>query len=185
MQTKDMIRAEMRFRRRSASLALRQSAAGSVSRQLLALPAVVKAIGNGSAIAVYIASAHEVDLFEFIEAALSRGANLAAPRWNGGGYEMAKFEGAASLVAGPHGIMEPSPTSMRVKCETVAVWLVPGLAFTTGGDRLGFGGGWYDRLLASADENSVKLGIAYDFQIVGQIPHEPHDLRMDGVIVCR
>ena len=62
--------------------------------------------------------------------------------------------------------------------------LVPGVAFDAAGHRLGRGKGYYDQFFASCPQvaASYKLGIAFPFQIVGEIPTEPHDIQMDEVI---
>lgn len=60
--------------------------------------------------------------------------------------------------------------------------LVPGLAFTRDGCRLGRGGGYYDRLLAARAPHTVVLGVCFDLQIVADLPTEPHDQRVDAVI---
>ena len=59
--------------------------------------------------------------------------------------------------------------------------MVPGVAFDTGGNRMGRGRGFYDRLLKSTPR-AVKIGVAYGFQILDEIPVEPHDVKMDIVI---
>ena len=66
----------------------------------------------------------------------------------------------------------------------VDVWLVPGLAFTRNGKRLGHGGGWYDRLLADAPKDALKIGIAHAFQVVDDLPGEPHDILLSKVVVA-
>ena len=63
-------------------------------------------------------------------------------------------------------------------------WLIPGLAFTRDGGRLGYGGGWYDRLLKRAAKRAPKIGIAHGFQIVDELPTEPHDIRLTLVASC-
>jgi 5-formyltetrahydrofolate cyclo-ligase len=60
--------------------------------------------------------------------------------------------------------------------------IVPGLAFTVDGDRLGQGGGWFDRFLAGVRPEAITIGVAFAPQIVESLPVEPHDVRMDQVI---
>ena len=60
--------------------------------------------------------------------------------------------------------------------------IVPGLAFTRAGDRLGQGGGWYDRFLAGVDPSCATVGVAFAPQIVDDLPTEPHDVRLDFVV---
>jgi 5-formyltetrahydrofolate cyclo-ligase len=60
--------------------------------------------------------------------------------------------------------------------------IVPGLAFTPAGDRLGQGGGWYDRFLARVAPACATVGVAFAPQIVDHLPTEPHDVRLDWVV---
>ena len=169
-------RDEMRRRRKGVSPEMRVRAARDVCAQLAALDL-------GDAVAVYLAGPDEIDLSAFVEAALGRGVRLLAPRWTGETYALAELKGLSRdcLRVGPHGILEPREAGPGGVCPTA--WLVPGLAFTRDGRRLGYGGGWYDRLLASADARTPKIGIAYPFQVVDDLPSEPHDVRLTGLVV--
>ena len=66
--------------------------------------------------------------------------------------------------------------------EHIDVVIVPGVAFTEAGDRLGQGGGWYDRVLASVRPDCVAIGVCFVEQVVDAIPVEPHDRRVDVVV---
>lgn len=78
---------------------------------------------------------------------------------------------------------EPHPDRYTaVDPSEVDVILVPGLAFTRDGFRLGRGGGYYDRLLASLPAQTVKIGVCFEVQIVPALPLEPHDMRLDAVV---
>ena len=179
---KNVIRAEMRTRRKAVTPEARAAAGKELSRRLIvedrAFGAAISAKGP---IAVYLASKEEIDLADFITAALSFGCAVFAPRWNGTDYELVRLQDFATLVKGPHGILEP-PAGPAVRPEDVRAWLVPGLAFTKDGGRLGYGGGWYDRLLCRAAMQSPKIGIAYGFQLVDELPTEPHDIRLTSVV---
>ena len=72
---------------------------------------------------------------------------------------------------------EPDPAS-------VDVVIVPGLAFTLRGDRLGQGGGWYDRFLAGLRPDAVTIGVGFREQLVDHLPVEPHDIRLDHVVTA-
>ena len=176
MQNKDEIRRMMRERRRALTSEERSSSSGIVCAKLANLHL-------GSPIAVYLASPQEIGLSPFIRKMLTAGVKLVAPRWNGETYELAVLKGLdrAHLRQGPMGILEPAEAEI-VSPREVEVWLVPGLAFTRDGKRLGYGGGWYDRLLAEALKDSLKLGIAHAFQMMDDLPSEPHDIRLTGVI---
>ena len=62
------------------------------------------------------------------------------------------------------------------------VVIVPGLAFTVEGDRLGQGGGWYDRFLSNTATGCTKIGVGFDLQVIDSIPTEPHDVALDFVV---
>lgn len=173
---KDEIRVAMRARRRAIPAAEKTAMDADVCARL-----------SGrrwrGPVAVYLASPCEIDLRIFIEALLCRGTVLAAPRWNGGVYELARLRGLndASLRVGPMGIREPAAAEI-VPAQDISAWIVPGLAFTADGRRVGYGGGWYDRLLAGAALGAEKIGVAYPFQLVDNLPASPHDIRLSEVV---
>jgi 5-formyltetrahydrofolate cyclo-ligase len=65
---------------------------------------------------------------------------------------------------------------------TLDVVIVPGTAFTAGGDRLGQGGGWYDRFLPRTGDSCVTIGVGFAPQLVDDLPNEPHDVSLDIVV---
>ena len=65
------------------------------------------------------------------------------------------------------------------------VVVVPGLAFTTDGDRLGQGGGWYDRFLSQVRSDCTSIGVCFTEQIVDALPVEAHDVVVDHVVTDR
>jgi len=85
----------------------------------------------------------------------------------------------AELPKDTLGVRVPSE-GPAVPIDQVDVALVPGVAFDHLGNRLGRGGGFYDRFLASASELKT-IGLCFDLQLVDKIPSEPHDIRVDDV----
>ena len=168
----------MRERRRAQTPAERTAASEIICAKLAAL-------NLHSPIAVYLASSQEIDLSPFIRRMLERGVKAVAPRWNGETYELAVLKGLdeARLRQGPMGILEPAEAEI-VSPKEVEVWLVPGLAFTQDGKRLGYGGGWYDRLLVEAPKDALKIGIAHAFQVVDDLPSESHDILLSKVVAA-
>lgn len=86
------------------------------------------------------------------------------------------------IAAGRHGIPEP-----RAECALIAPgdidWvLVPGVAFDAHGHRLGYGGGYYDRLLPLLAPEVARVAGAFDLQIVDAVPHAAHDLPVDAIV---
>jgi len=81
---------------------------------------------------------------------------------------------------GSYKILEPKLHLQRAAASDVDLVLVPGIAFAQNGHRIGYGKGFYDRLLKKI--KGPKIGIAYDFQMVENIPAEKHDTPMDIIV---
>lgn len=92
------------------------------------------------------------------------------------------FHAGTCLLPGAHGILEPHADTPEIPLEKIDAFICPGLAFDPNGHRLGRGRGFYDRLLAQARPDVLKIGICFPFQIVPDTFAEPHDIRMDAVI---
>lgn len=100
-----------------------------------------------------------------------------------GELELARVTRARDLCAGAYGIAEPDPV-LCPALDGCAIDLVvlPGVAFDRKGSRLGFGGGYYDRLLASGRlRDALLLGLAYDWQIKARVPCDPWDKPVQGI----
>lgn len=147
--------------------------AAAVARWLAARPGL-------RTVALYAALPGEVDLATL---AADTGRAWVYPRVDGHGLEFHRVENpAADLLPGAFGILEPSPSLPEVAIADIDVFLCPGLAFDSLGGRLGRGRGFYDRILARASPESMKIGVCHPFQIVPDTFPEPHDIRMDLVI---
>lgn len=83
-------------------------------------------------------------------------------------------------VAGAYGILEPAAAWPLVEPGEIDLVVVPGVAFDRRGNRLGYGGGYYDRTLPLM-AGAVKVGLAYGLQLVAALPAEPHDVPLDGI----
>lgn len=95
----------------------------------------------------------------------------------------AAYTGPGSLVPGALGIRRPTGPDLGAAaiCEAALV-LVPALAVDLRGVRLGRGGGWYDRSLPSIRPATVVLAVVRDEEVVDELPHEPHDVHVTGVV---
>lgn len=186
MTSKNDIRSIMRSRRKALAPAVRERASETICEKLIqdsSIAAAVDPIDGAGALAVYLASDEEIDLSRLVDNMLGRGVTVVSPRWNGESYDLARLRSLAErdMRRGPMHILEPAEADVADPKE-VAAWIVPGLAFTTDGKRLGYGGGWYDRLLSAARSGSLKIGVAHGFQVVGDLPSEPHDIRLDRIV---
>jgi 5-formyltetrahydrofolate cyclo-ligase len=124
----------------------------------------------------------EWDTRPLFAAALAGGKTIALPRVNAQS-RMLDLHGVIDLAThtapGYRGIPEPSVTLPRIDIGAVDWVLVPGVAFDVAGRRLGYGGGYYDRLLALLNPGTPRIAGAYDLQVVPQVPAAPHDLIVD------
>jgi 5-formyltetrahydrofolate cyclo-ligase len=168
---KPTLRAAMRARRRALSeSALREAEARAVGA-LLAHPTWRSA----RCVALHAATRGELPTDALRVAALASGKRVALPRSGSSGMELAAITDADSLVNGAHGIPEPGAGAPPVAPADVDLVVAPGLAFDRKGNRLGQGGGDYDRLLGRLRAGAAVVGWCHDFQVVAAVPTEPHD----------
>lgn len=110
------------------------------------------------------------------------GKTLAFPATRGDRLEFVAITDPAALLPGAKGTREPrADASNAVPLECIDLLLVPGAAFSLKGERLGRGGGFYDRLLASPGFRAFTLGVAFKVQLVAALPVEPHDRGVDAI----
>ena len=140
----------------------------------------------------YVATADETATAGLIEDALHRGKQVYAPLLGTQYGEMsaAAIKRPQDLVVGKYGLKMPPPDSATLAArESIDLIVVPGVAFDRTGNRLGMGAGYYDRFF-SRTRHAVRLGLAWDCQVVAEAPYEPHDVRMHyllteaGLITC-
>ena len=89
------------------------------------------------------------------------------------------YEGNAEMHRGKYNIPEPTTDPYTGKIDLI---LVPGVAFDKQGNRLGRGGGYYDRFIKSQPHTTTLVGVAYEFQLVDKVPANRHDQKMHHVI---
>jgi 5-formyltetrahydrofolate cyclo-ligase len=97
--------------------------------------------------------------------------------------ELREYKGGHTMHKGCFGILEPHESPLFIDFSLIDLAIIPGLAFTPDGKRLGRGKGYYDRLLAQGGFQSVhKIGFAYTCQMLSELPISPHDILLDEVI---
>jgi 5-formyltetrahydrofolate cyclo-ligase len=89
---------------------------------------------------------------------------------------------ARDVAPGYRGIPEPHAGAPLVAPDAIGFALVPGVAFDAGGRRLGYGGGFYDRLLPLLPAGVARVAGAFDLQLVDRVPAALHDLTVDVVV---
>lgn len=126
--------------------------------------------------------ADELDIWPVLELSLALGCTCALPAFDAEkkNYQARVLNSLATdIVTGKFGVREPAAGCAEVPLDSFDLVLVPGMAFDVQGNRLGRGQGFYDRLLAVV--SGVKCGLGYDFQLLEQIPTEPHDAKVDFI----
>ena len=106
---------------------------------------------------------------------------MAFPRVSGQDLEFAMIESPAELVPGAFGVKEPQGRNL-VAVEKIDLIVVPGVVFDLKGHRLGYGRGYYDRALAKCGGQVLKIGFAYDFQLVEELPATDYDETLSVLI---
>lgn len=126
---------------------------------------------------------NEVDVWPLLAEALAGGKLASLPRFDSRRecYAARRVQHLPrEIVTGQFGIREPGAGCSEIPPASLDLILAPGVAFDLRGHRLGRGRGFYDRLLAGAP--GVKCGVAFDEQIVNEVPAESLDVRMDFVL---
>jgi 5-formyltetrahydrofolate cyclo-ligase len=100
-----------------------------------------------------------------------------------GDLDWASFEGPESMVPGRRGLLEPGEARRGVEAVARAdAVLVPALAVDRAGNRLGRGGGSFDRALARVGPLVPLIALLYDDELADRVPAEPHDIRVRAVV---
>ena len=176
---KPTLRARLRAELKAHSSASAASASAALCVRVRASPLWQTA----RAVLLFFPLPSEPDISPLLDEALASGKLLALPRFNAttNTYEPVQVRDLArELVTGPFGVREPTADCPLVTMNRLDLALVPGLGFDARGHRLGRGKGHYDRLLAGFPGRTV--GVTFDFQVVAQVPAEPHDIVLDAVV---
>lgn len=129
----------------------------------------------------------EIDTRPLLQTLSEAGFALALPRTPRKGRPLSyhRWRWGEDLRAGPFGTREPTATAAAVQPDVV---LVPLLAFTRGGARLGYGGGFYDRTIAQLRQHNAEVftcGLGFAAQEASEIPTDEHDQKLDAVLTER
>lgn len=128
----------------------------------------------------YLPYNQEVRTVPMLEQAIKDGKRVAVPKCYGDEMKFIYMDDLSKVEAGYANIPEPIADE-PVADDKTALVLMPGMAFTKNGDRMGYGGGFYDKFLAAEPEHPT-LALCYDFQMVETLPTEEYDIPVDCVI---
>lgn len=170
------VRKQIRALKREVSPEEKLRRSEVIMRKVESLPEFQQA----KTVLLYWSMADEVQTHAFVNRWYNE-KTLLLPCVDGDDLLLRQYTGPECMVAGEQfGIGEPTGEEYT-DLENIALIIVPGVAFDNSGNRMGRGRGFYDRLLKTTP-NALKVGVAFNFQMLDSIPTEPFDVRMDKVV---
>jgi 5-formyltetrahydrofolate cyclo-ligase len=127
----------------------------------------------------------EWDTTLVLSQALAQGKKVAVPRVNEERRMLETYavcDAVREVSPGFRGVPEPNADCPPVPLASIDWVLVPGVAFDAEGRRIGYGGGYYDRLLPMFERRAVRVAGAFELQLVERVPAAPHDATVDAIV---
>jgi len=173
------IRAEVLKRRE----ALRRDEWTSLSSIICRRMSSLTVIFDADLVLGYVPFRNEVDVLPLLRSLLQRGAKIALPKVRKAEHRIdaCLVDNLEDLERGAYGILEPRSES-RVDPQEIDLVIVPGVAYDENRNRLGYGGGYYDRFLTGLSASAVSVAPAFELQVVPQLPRDAHDKRVDVIV---
>ena len=157
----------------------RQQASADAALLLLDLPDLAPV----RVVLAYSALPAEIDPLPAVSVLRRRGVTIAYPRIESPGVlGVHVVDDELELVAGPFGLEQPREQAPRAALHLIDAVIVPGVAFDESAARVGYGGGYYDRLLPRLRPDCLRIGLAFDEQILPEVPAEEHDATVDLIV---
>ena len=172
---KKEIRHEVRLIKKKTTKDEQMAVGQKICEKLIQMPEFKQA----KSISIYVAYNQEVPTIPIIQQALELGKKVASPIVENGEIEFYCYDSIESLKEGEYGILEPTKELGIPGNDSLII--MPGVAFDKNRNRIGYGGGYYDRYLAK-HPNSTTIAIAYDFQIYDEFDAEEKDYRPQKIL---
>lgn len=181
------MRQQKQLARKSAALrrdqAEHRDVASEKIRQTILNTSQVQA---ATSVCCYVSFRSEVATHALINDLLAHGKQVCIPWCDGDDLRLCEIESLDELAPGTFGVLEPPETlrqqaGRQQQLSNCTVALIPGLAFTSQGHRLGYGKGFYDRLL-NTSLGTLRIALSFDCQIVPTVPTTEHDVEMNMVV---
>jgi 5-formyltetrahydrofolate cyclo-ligase len=176
-------KAELRKQMRALRAAIPEKARAARSEKIVERVLASKAFERASSVGLFwpMLDRNEVDVRPIDAASREKSKRVAYPFLRGEGEMALLVADPASLEERGNGFAEPLEDAEDVGSEGLLV-IVPALAVDATGQRIGYGKGFYDRLLARIAPPATTVAVAYDFQVVAEVPATEHDRRVDFVM---
>jgi len=182
-KTKEQIRKEIlrKLNIQAREKALKKS--HIIKEKLFSLPEFKKS----KFVMLYASKSNEVNTEDIINEALKMGKRVALPRCTSQrGIVPKEIRNThTDLEKGIYGIRQPRKYQRNLEPRKINLVVVPGVAFDKKNRRLGRGKGYYDRFLKKLPRDKISVGLAFDFQIVQNLPEDSHDIPVSKVITDR
>jgi 5-formyltetrahydrofolate cyclo-ligase len=181
-QQKATIRKEILEKRQSQDPKARAAQSRSIVRTLLSYKEFQKA----GQILIYLSKDGEVGTDDLLGRAFELGKRVCVPvvDQESGELRVSELPGPdTSFRLGAFGVREPVEEDLNfVPPDQIDLVVAPGLAFDRRGSRIGYGKGYYDRLLSRLGSQVPRIALAFDFQVLDSVPQDENDIRVDAII---
>ena len=180
MNSKTALREQLSAKRRAMSSDMIDARGLKVQSRFLATPYYSEA----RVVALYAPIRGEVPTNDILAAALADGKTVCYPlsHVHGRVLSFRAITADTELEPGRLGVREPTNSEELVAVEQIDVFVVPGLGFSKDGKRLGRGGGYYDATLKAGTDRSRRVGLAFEEQVLNDLPVTTEDIPMDLVV---
>lgn len=178
-----MDKVELRAAMKALNRALPDEERRAVSARIFGAVARSAEFAAARCVGVFCALPDEPDTAAALSS-WSREKRIVVPRVEGDSMQFYDYDPAV-MVRGAFGIAEPGPDAVLCPPGEIDFVVVPGVAFTPDGARLGRGRGFYDRYLSQPGVRAFKAGVCYPHQLTDALPAEPHDVAMDRIFCGR
>ena len=173
-KAKATIRKSIILKRKALSNLKQNEKSLIVTRRLLDM----REFKTSKAVFCFLSTAHEVKTEEIILKAFRLGKDVLVPLLNPqeGDMQVVRISRDTRFAIGKYGVREPSlETREVVPSACIDFVIAPGLAFDIFGNRIGYGGGHYDKLFKNISNDVTRVAVGYDFQIIESVPHSDFD----------
>ncbi|MDO9464249.1 MAG: 5-formyltetrahydrofolate cyclo-ligase [bacterium] len=180
--SKHILRQKMIEKRQRTSYDEIATKSGQIKKRLFELDV----FGKSKTVMFYVGKGDEVQTKDMVLESMKMGKIVSVPYIENGNREMhasllKNFD--RDLVNGKYGILSPKKESYRpINTSSLDLIVVPGVCFDRNGNRIGCGGGYYDHFLKSVSGKAVLIGLAFDFQVIRDVPHEKKDIPVHIIV---
>ncbi|HOW50502.1 MAG TPA: 5-formyltetrahydrofolate cyclo-ligase [bacterium] len=174
---KEVLRKDIRAKRRLLS----DAEVSERSRRIIEHIVTSHLFGSATKVALYHPFRNEADLRGMLN---DRRKEFYFPRVTAGTrvLDFHRVGSVDELIDGYQGIREPAATAQRCPVAAIDLFLVPGVAFSRAGERIGYGGGYYDATLRERRPGAPAIGVGFDLQIVPEGFSDEYDTAIDGFV---